>query len=95
MNELTVTNHAVEQYLNKVSNLVDFDDKTKEKAAKVIARDALKGEEIQLHPSEAVRRLLNNDCKQAKYVWRNGVTFVIVDNCVVTCYPMKKNRFEL
>lgn len=91
---MNVTYHAIEQYLNKVINTYDFDEALKSRVRSVIERDALKGEEIQLKPSEAVRRLLNNHCKEARYVWRNGVTFVIVDDTVVTCYPMRRSRFK-
>lgn len=89
-----ISRHAVEQYLLKVCNIrpEEAKEKTVKKVENNIILGVKNGKEVNLNPRDAVVRLLNNDCKEATYFYYRGVLFVVVDGCVVTCYPYKKEK---
>jgi hypothetical protein len=92
---VTISKHALEQYMIKVfsiTNLSNVKEKTKQKAIKAIEENVKKGIEIELSKKESTIRLLNNECVQANYIWNKSVLYVLIDNCVVTCYPFKESR---
>ena len=89
---MTVSEHAIEQYFLKVSNCPTPKPETVEKIRSFIEKAVNNGKEMKLSPKEELKRLLNNHCKEAKYIWHCGVLYVVIDNTVVTCYPKKKKE---
>lgn len=91
---LIVSEHALDQYFFKVCNVKKIQDEKRKKIRKTILKRIKNGFEINLCPVEAVKRLLNNNIVPAKYIYDNGVLFVITDKTVVTCYPFNKNKIS-
>ncbi len=89
---MTISEHAIEQYFLKVSNIEKPKEGTIERIRSFMEKAVSNGKEARLCPKEELKRLLNNHCKGAKYIWHCGVLYVIVDNTVVTCYPKKKKE---
>lgn len=90
---MTVTKHAMEQYLFKCCGISgEAKEKTKSKALHSIQTRVEAGEEIELSVKEATIRLINNHGVLAKYIYHSGMLFVVIDQTVVTCYPFPKTR---
>ena len=89
---MTISEHAVEQYLSRIRNSKEPSAETKLKARLSIEKAVLNGKEAKLSPREELKRLLNNHCEPVKYVYNSGVLYVVKDNAVITCYSKKKKE---
>lgn len=89
---MLVSDHAISQYLARVSKPTRVKPDTRDKIRTYIEKAVGTGEEVKLSPKEELIRLLNNRCEPATYIYNNGVVYVIVDRTVTTCYPKRKKE---
>ncbi len=89
---MTISSHATKQYLARVACVPEAKEKTITKAIATMETQIAKGKEIELSAKEATIRLINNQGVPAKYIWNNGVLYVIIDDTAVTCYPFPRDR---
>ena len=92
---MIVSEHALRQYILKVNKIENPSEKTVVKLRNTLERLVGLAKPVKLNPREEIIRLLNNNCREAKYLYYYGVVFVVVDDVMVTCYSKRKNELIL
>lgn len=88
---INVSNHAIDQHIKRFGGSKKHIDRKKNSIRKVVAFG------LEITPKNKMMKLLNNQCRKARYYVYGGVVAVVAvveDDTVVTVYKYEQQKFD-